>query len=205
MTQNISSELTKMSNATARTQANKETSNEMDQDMFLKLMLEQLKYQDPLNPTSNQDFLAQQAAFTQVEQLTKLNETITANNTLTQGIGLIGKEVAITDPNNAKNTIVGIVESASFYNNECAVVVGGKEYPVSYIQAARNVQEKTAEDATPSTPSENNITTDDTTKNKETASTQSLSRKLTSVAAEMPILSQITNTVNSISEKLQGQ
>lgn len=44
----------------------------MGQDEFLKLLVTQLQHQDPLNPIENQDFIAQTAQFSQLEQLTKL-------------------------------------------------------------------------------------------------------------------------------------
>jgi flagellar hook assembly protein FlgD len=44
----------------------------MGQDEFLKLLVTQLQHQDPMNPIENQDFIAQTAQFTQLEQLTKL-------------------------------------------------------------------------------------------------------------------------------------
>jgi flagellar basal-body rod modification protein FlgD len=44
----------------------------MGQDDFLKLLVTQLQHQDPLNPIENQDFIAQTAQFTQLEQLSKL-------------------------------------------------------------------------------------------------------------------------------------
>ena len=130
-----------MQNWTAQQEALKAktegTSNELDQDMFLKLMLEQLKYQDPLNPMSNQDFLAQQAQFTQLEQLTQLTDTIEANSGLTQGMDLIGKEVTLMDPDDPEATITGVVEEAVFYQNGCAVKVNGKEYPAGLILSAK--------------------------------------------------------------------
>jgi flagellar basal-body rod modification protein FlgD len=44
----------------------------MGQDDFLKLLVTQLQHQDPLNPIENQDFIAQTAQFSQLEQLSKL-------------------------------------------------------------------------------------------------------------------------------------
>ena len=44
----------------------------LGQDDFLKLLVTQLQHQDPMNPIENQDFIAQTAQFTQLEQLSKL-------------------------------------------------------------------------------------------------------------------------------------
>lgn len=57
------------------TAASKPTANgpkALGQDEFLKLLVTQLQHQDPLSPMENQDFIAQTAQFTQLEQLTKL-------------------------------------------------------------------------------------------------------------------------------------
>ena len=166
MSSSIINEINNMQNWTAQQEALKSktegTSNELDQDMFLKLMLEQLKYQDPLNPMSNQDFLAQQAQFTQLEQLTQLNETIAANNGLTQGMDLIGKEVTLMDPDDTTKTITGVVEEAVFYQNGCAVKVNGKEYPAGLILSAKEPT------ATPPTEGGDNTTGDGTTEDNTT-------------------------------------
>lgn len=169
MASGIQEQINNMQNWTAQQEQLKSktegTSNELDQDMFLKLMLEQLKYQDPLNPMSNQDFLAQQAQFTQLEELQQLNETLEANSGLTQGMDLIGKEVSLVDPDDSRKTITGVVEEAVFYQNGCAVKVNGKEYPAGLILSAKMPDSSTT---TPSTESSGtNTDTDDTTSNGE--------------------------------------
>lgn len=75
----------------------------MDRDDFLLLLVTQLSNQDPLNPMDGQQFAAQLAQFSSLEQLINLNDGM-ATNTQLNGLlaqsinsgvaaGLIGKEV----------------------------------------------------------------------------------------------------------------
>jgi len=92
--------------ASADVKPNKGT---LGKDDFLKLMIKQLKNQDPLNPLDGTEYASQLAQFSSLEQLTNLNSSITksmdVNYLLTQSINntmvatLIGKEVKI-DGNN---------------------------------------------------------------------------------------------------------
>jgi flagellar basal-body rod modification protein FlgD len=71
--------------------------NDIDKDMFLKLMVTQLKYQDPLKPSDPDQFLAQTAQFTSVEKLTQLAEDSAATalgQRMTTASALIGKSVS---------------------------------------------------------------------------------------------------------------
>ena len=45
------------------------TSKSADKDMFLQLLVAQMKYQDPMNPTDSSQFLAQSAQFTALEKM----------------------------------------------------------------------------------------------------------------------------------------
>jgi flagellar basal-body rod modification protein FlgD len=66
---------------------------------FMKILLTHLTYQDPLKPMDNQEFLAQMAQFTAVEQSQQLNERLQQlidNQAAQQSIGLIGRNVDIT-------------------------------------------------------------------------------------------------------------
>lgn len=82
-------------------QAQAQQSTLGQQDLF-DIMLTQLTYQDPLKPLDNQQFIAQLAQFTNLEQVRSSNDkldnllTIQASN---QSINLIGKTVQVETNN----------------------------------------------------------------------------------------------------------
>ena len=65
--------------------------NGMDKDAFLQLLVAQMKYQDPLEPTSNTEYISQYATFSQVEQM----QNMAATMELTRASSLVGKMVEI--------------------------------------------------------------------------------------------------------------
>jgi flagellar basal-body rod modification protein FlgD len=79
---------------------------------FIKMMITQLQNQDPLQPTSNQDLLAQMSQIGQLQTSTQLQTVLTGLSLQTQigsASSLIGKTVQGMDVNN--NTIQGLVTS----------------------------------------------------------------------------------------------
>jgi flagellar basal-body rod modification protein FlgD len=78
----------------------------LGKDDFLKLLMQQMKYQDPLNPMNGAEYAAQLAQFSSVEQLqninTSLSSSINANYVLAQSVNntmaasLIGKDVKLS-------------------------------------------------------------------------------------------------------------
>lgn len=66
---------------------------------FLKVLLTQLTYQDPLKPMDNQQFMAQIAQFTTLKQAQETNSGISQlvqNQAALQSIGLLGRTVDLT-------------------------------------------------------------------------------------------------------------
>lgn len=81
---------------------------------FLKILTSQLNNQDPLKPIDNQEFVAQIAQFTTLEQSRQLNDKIDRLLTLqssNQSIGLLGRTVDVTSNT---GTVTGTVSSISF-------------------------------------------------------------------------------------------
>lgn len=73
----------------------------MDENMFLQLLIKQIQNQDPLSPMDNQEFVAQLAAFSNLEQMQGINDRLDDSNALAQGmnntmmLGLVGKDVTV--------------------------------------------------------------------------------------------------------------
>ena len=87
-------------------------SSKLGMEDFLKILLTQLSYQDPLKPVDNQQFMAQMAQFTNLEQTQQLNDkiaTLITNQAALQSVGLIGRSVEVaTASGNVTGTISGL-------------------------------------------------------------------------------------------------
>lgn len=73
-------------------------SSGIGQDDFIKILMTQLTYQDPLKPLDNQQFIAQMAQFTSLEESKQMNDkidTLLSMQSASQSIGLIGKTVEV--------------------------------------------------------------------------------------------------------------
>ena len=80
---------------------------------FMKILLTQLTYQDPLKPLDNQEFMAQMAQFTTLEQSQRLNDKLqqlVENQAALQSVGLIGRTIEFTSEGTSRS---GTVSSLS--------------------------------------------------------------------------------------------
>ena len=90
---------------------------------FLKILLTQLSYQDPLKPMDNQQFMAQMAQFTTLQQTqalnTKLDELLSTQASL-QSVGLLGKTIEF---NTSSGTVQGTVTALSLSGSAPSLTV----------------------------------------------------------------------------------
>lgn len=107
-----------------------------DKQMFLELLVAQLRYQDPLNPTDSGEFLAQSAQFTALEKMQAVADqtALLASSQLAFGAsGLVGRHVEWTDETGA--TLEGTVRGVSFSATGPVLDVDGTEVPIAQISS----------------------------------------------------------------------
>ena len=122
--------------------SNPYASSELDKDAFMQLLVAQLENQDPLEPTNNEEFVAQLATFSSLEQLEELNENTVAMialnqsnallSQLTQGSGLIGSTVSWADPETGV-TQQGTVDSIRIVDGLAVLRVGELDVPLALV------------------------------------------------------------------------
>ena len=99
---------------------------QIGKDTFLKLLAAQLQHQNPLNPTDDQQFLAQMAQMSEVEQVTNMakgQEEITRSQQMTEAVSLIGRTVTWLDQNGSHSAVVESVQAGT---NGPTVTAGGQ-------------------------------------------------------------------------------
>lgn len=102
------------------------TSSLLDPTTFLTMLVDELKYQNPLNPTSSSDFMSQIAQLSQVEQL----QTMSTASQMGEAANLIGKSVTA---NLGDKELTGTVTGITNTTNGPMVDVDGTSVSLSDI------------------------------------------------------------------------
>ena len=103
----------------------------VDYNAFLKLLVEQLKNQDPTQPTDPTQYLSQLASFSNVEQAVQTNtklDTLLTTNALTQAESVIGKTVTSVD-GRTSGTVVSVALGTD--GTTTATLAGGSTLPLT--------------------------------------------------------------------------
>ncbi len=118
--------------------------NGLDKDAFLQLLVAQMKYQDPLEPTSNTEYISQYATFSELEQMQNMSSTLELSRASTY----VGQTVTIrtTMSTGEIKEIEGKVDYVVFENNKALLSVNGELYSASDVYATVDAEYKAAFD-----------------------------------------------------------
>lgn len=103
------------------------STNDLGYDEFLQLLCAEMQYQDPLEPTSNTEYVAQLATFSQMESMLNMQNTMEANS----ANSLVGKYVIVksTSSTTGETTAeAGFVDYVQYENNTPYLSINGKLY-----------------------------------------------------------------------------
>lgn len=106
--------------------------NQLGKNEFLKILVAQLRNQDPLNPLEDKDFIAQMAQFSMLEQIQNMNSELSSM----KGIGFIGKIIyaeRISDETGEVLPIIGRVSSVLFSGGKFSLIVDGQEVTIDEV------------------------------------------------------------------------
>ncbi len=117
--------------------------NGIGMQQFLKILTSQLSNQDPLKPLDNQEFIAQMAQFSALEQSRELNlkiDQLFALQATNQSVGLLGKTV---DVNSTGGTTTGKITAINLSSGEPQFTVtttGGAFLPGVVLSQIVNIR-----------------------------------------------------------------
>jgi len=126
-------------NQASQSSENKKIDNTVDKEFFLEMLVTQMKYQDPLSPVDNNEFIAQTAQFTLVEEIQTMKNEFAQN----KAIDLIGKYVEgrVKNPiSNQMELTGGIVDSVSISEGKATLNVGDLKLKPENVVGVTNGQ-----------------------------------------------------------------
>ena len=109
----------------------------VNEDMFLQLLVAEMKYQDPLEPTSNTEWVSQYATFTQIEQTTGMQQSMKQM----EAQELVGKEVIMKSTNSVTgetNYFSGIVDYMYVEGNDVFLSINDQLYNIDDLDSVVN-------------------------------------------------------------------
>lgn len=125
----------------------KTSNSSLDKDAFLQLLVAQMKYQDPLEPTSNTEYISQLATFSELEEM----QNLTSGMTLQRASSLVGQYVFMKVTDSSGNTTFpeGTVDYVVYENNKAYLSIDETLYSIddldtvadsTYMQASKVVE-----------------------------------------------------------------
>lgn len=107
--------------------------SELGKDDFLKLLTQQLKNQDPMNPMNDMEFITQMSGFSSLEQMVNMNKSLETfintfnSNSQTQAMMFLGTTVTVQSKD-MDEPKVGVVDMVGFKDGKPYLRVGDEAY-----------------------------------------------------------------------------
>lgn len=117
----------------------------VDTKTFLKLLVAQTQYQDPMEPQSNTEFVAELAQMSSQEQMETMNDSLNVSKALSFVGGQVYAEVLDSDTG-ITNCYSGVADGVVMKNGTAYVVVGNNAICVDDIVSVGNAPNKTSTD-----------------------------------------------------------
>jgi len=119
----------------------------MDRNAFLRLLVTELRHQDPTQPMQDREFIAQMAQFSSLEQITGMNsamQTLQQSFRAGEAYSMLGKRVDYV--NTATGEVVsGTVSRVTQRENAWRLMVNGREIELSQVQSVYGPEARPAE------------------------------------------------------------
>ncbi|MCR5526745.1 MAG: hypothetical protein K6F39_05115 [Lachnospiraceae bacterium] len=119
-------------NETSSQETTVEDSTALDKDAFLQLLVAQMKYQDPLEPMDNTEYVSQLATFSTLEQMQ--NMALTAE--MQRASSLVGSTVTVTtteENSTTSNEITGVVDYVTTSGSKVQLSIDGTLYDLDDV------------------------------------------------------------------------
>jgi len=113
--------------------------SELGKDDFLKLLTQQLKNQDPMNPMNDMEFINQMSSFSSLEQMVNMNKSLDSfiktfsTNSHTQAMMFLGTTVT-AQTSDMDESVTGVVEMVGFKDGKPFLKVGDKAFNLEDVQ-----------------------------------------------------------------------
>jgi len=112
---------------------NTTSNSSLDKDAFLQLLVAQMKYQDPLEPTSNTEYISQFATFSELEEMQNLSSSMDTQ----RASSLVGQYVTVKSTGTTGETtlIGGKVDYVSIENGKAYLNINGNKYSIDELDS----------------------------------------------------------------------
>ena len=130
----VNGDITNNGVSASEAKKNATKSGDLDKEAFLQLLVTQMKYQDPLEPTDNTEYVSQLATFSELEQMTNL----VASSDLSRASQLVGQYVTVKEKNETtgEETIIGgKVDSVTVENGKGYLNIGDSKYSIDNLDS----------------------------------------------------------------------